>query len=747
MDFLLEQFSLLFGEFIASTPERRDEIQRQLLKLSQEHPDLFADALLEFIGTCPDPKKTLEAASCLQMISWSSSKSGGFCPEMSFVEKLIKIFLDTDSVEVALELKNIIYLLDEADPNFSHPAILALLDERLPSAKMNIRVRIQAILILSQKYAQKELIEPFNRKYADLLTLQFSYYCKHSEETPIEPFAPFFELTSLIKVVRFSVLKGSFSPFQDKYHIWDESFRSLLKKILSNGFGIPIKGVIHIKGFFLFLHAFFDLQYTFLSLDHPFKDEYIQKYARGMIDSLEYLNRKPPLLVVISIYRFIYSSLMHPQIYHQPPGLVESMLGGCCAPTDKSGNHPSFDQPLVKKILFDFLDFDETFFAKSSENFWNYKYDFDFEDEQEEMPKRDLIISLTEKSNKYDDLLDIYTKNLREIQSLCINAAVTSELTQMKTELSYFGSLLNSSDEMAIERGLFYIGKFSHNSKFDPSFFDVDRLSRFALPPFNNHIRIMATCALFELYVNCYRNLACTSQIVEVVYSNIFDDDITLSYCSIRLLVAMGNSGQDLILSVVHKGFKKFIERVFVIIENVSLYTPLGLIVYCFDVCNISGMTEELYIFMEHLFKLGDTLRTIVLEAPCQEQAKEFPCYVKVLNMLLTKFRDNISVLDPFFDDFFFYFLFTSLPEVAELSQEQLGLVFYFDNFLDKIVNCVLSKRKSYLAAASFLDYYLRVKFQEIGNEKMNSIRILIANCDDPAIKNRLTIFFSTYEA
>jgi hypothetical protein len=486
----------------------------------------------------------------------------------------------------------------------------------------------------------------------------------------------------------------------------------------------------------------FSIQQKFLILDLPFKTEYLQKYARRMIKcSSKFFTSDSPRLVIMDVFRFIYFTLKFPELYHQPLERFEANLETRCASTNSvdSKKSSTFDCYLVEELKSS-LFFNWTIFNDSRDNFWNDLSDNnvsesdDSDGEPEERSMRGKLFNLVENNDFSFENIDIFPKNLRELQSLCLNLAIKNQIIIIDEIIPIL-----TSDKLETEVALYLLGKLSCNPKFIPSYFDINRLASFTLPSFSRDTRIYATCCLCDLYLNCYKVLDCNQQLLDVIFSNIFDDNLVLSYCSARLLERVKSSVPELVLSFTLKEFKKLILRFFTIVEKTSLILPLKFIIDSFDVNQIHTMKEEIVLFTEKLCNLGETLKTEdIYDA-------EYPEFLLIANMFLEKFCDNLSTLDPFFESFFNHFLFINQPErVRKFNPEgkYFTQIFKFDGSIDKVFGHILSKKEFYLPAADFLDH-LSKNYHQIGNEKMNSIRNSINNCDDLAIKDRFSYLLS----
>jgi hypothetical protein len=192
------------------------------------------------------------------------------------------------------------------------------------------------------------------------------------------------------------------------------------------------------------------------------------------------------------------------------------------------------------------------------------------------------------------------------------------------------------------------------------------------------------------------------------------------------------------------------IERFFSIVEKVGLYSPLIFIIKSIGVIHYSSMKEEFLIFTRMLCNLGESFRNIMLEDPESEKAQGYLDFLNVLDFLLDKFSAKLSALDPFFNDIFFHFIFINGPKMVEKLNPKGGLlstIYDFDNFIDKVLDYILTKKHKYQGAADVLNFYLKKNFDTIDKETMKTIRDIISNQCDLIVKSRLSLFFSTSEA
>ena len=291
---------------------------------------------------------------------------------------------------------------------------------------------------------------------------------------------------------------------------------------------------------------------------------------------------------------------------------------------------------------------------------------------------------------------------------------------------------------MDIEKSLLLLNYLSTFSKDHPQFFDVNHVSGFLTYPYNQHVKIVTTCCLNEL---CFRNeekFACTRNLLEVVSSNVFSDDTILSMCSVYFLIVLKrkSSDRERVLAFIHDCFKKLVEKVFNLSHTLSLFYPLNFIIECINV----ESTQEVSIFVPLFCNWG---YNIVSTDESPGQSKEFQYFIDYCKELLFKFGDDLSPLEPFFDDFFSFCLF--LFNTDEYDREgPLYLITKFEHFIYKVICYILAKKNRCLLAASFLNEYLLEMRDQIGKENMDAIRILISSCDDRMIKSRFTLFYST---
>jgi hypothetical protein len=758
MDFLKERFSSLFENSNPLFHGLNEEKKEELSLLMNEYPNIFMCSLLEFIDTCQDLNKSETTVTYFRLITSISDKPDIIHFEKSFLIKLFDVLLNA-------KLGNVIWGLDDAlqrliRENYNlHPLIFEVLEERFPNTDLVLRGRILNLLKVLLEHCDRAMVLSFNQKCADLLTLNLSTLFEHYEKIKIPPFGRtyndtvelyplpnYHDIASLVECLIISIEKGAFTPFQDKYHIWDHYFRILLEKSTCDTIDYSDYGPKgEVLGYCWLVKAIFTLQRSFLYIDDPFKTEFLQKYARKMIEcSHKFFSSNPPMFVAVNVFQFIYFTLKYPELYHQPLERLEANLETRCPSTNPVGDSeksPTFDCNLVGELKYS-LCFNWMRINRSSRNFWNdlpisdASGSDDSDDKYGERPKRirEKLLSLVEKTNFSFENIVISSRNLRKLQCKCLNLAVKNQIITMDELLPFL------RNKVETEVAFYLLGKLSYNPKFIPSYFDINQLANFTLPSASRDTRINATCCLCELYLNWPQVLDCNQQLLDVIFSNIFDKDLILSYCSARLLERVKSSAPDLVLSFTLKEFKKIILRFFTIVEKTSLILPLKFIIDSFDVKQIPTMKEEILLFTEKLCNLGESLKTEELHDA------QYPEFLLIANILLEKFCENLSTLDPFFESFFDHYLFINQSKLVKRLNpkgELLTQIFKFDNFIDKILGYILSENEMYLPAADFLDLHLSKNFQQIGNEKINSIRNTINNCDDLAIKDRFSYLLS----
>ena len=747
MDHLLSEFSLLFRNSDSKSFEELQKFRPVLLQLRDEYPEVFIYALLEFVKVYENREDCVFAAACLK--KFICEEINDFKPEPTFLCNLFEIFLSIEA-EIAMELLKIISFFIKKSPD-SHQTIYDLIERILPEAKSECRLRILSILRKLYQFSSPKQLSSFNLKNSELLCAWFSDSCRLERDHLSQSlFVPFYDLLSLVQCLRFSISKGAFFPFHAQYHIWDRHFKSLLLDELKpscNIFPSKFSPAEYERGFYEAREKIFDLQSMILMVlpkDDPFKVEYIQRYGKRMLFCLfNFLGVHPPMLFAISAYRFIFASLAFPSMYFKK---AEWVFYSHCTPSGTAYETQSeeFDTNLLRELK-NWLLVDRHFFMNSSLNFWDGKNElfYDTGTEPVRYSLRDKALILLKEDSNYGvyDWAETDSRTVRELQGLSLALAATNNIIPGEDILEYLNGLRNSDDDVYIEKSLYLLGfliDFSNKISIFLNFFDINYLVTFTQSPYSTHIKTIAICCLFEFYRSSRGKFDCSKELLMAVSLNIFGDDILLSYCSIRLMegIKRNSSNPERATLFISECLGKLIERIFTVVNAVSLFRPLIFIIECLDEKKI----DEISIFAALFCDLGHNIISSEQEAPGQH----FSAFLDICVSFLSRFQDNFSPLDSFFDDFFYFFIYIDL----ELMEDNpLFQITRFENFINRVISYILSNKKRYLETAVFLDAYLSEEFNKIDKEQMKSIRNIIGSCEDQLVKSKFSLFYSISEA
>jgi hypothetical protein len=734
MDILLKSFHSIFRTETRTPQDDKNDVE-EIKSLQNRYPDIFLLVLLDFIKICTDNRKSEIASGFL--MGYISGIPTKFIPNPQFLTNILNFFIEVKSKTIGTNLLETIAHMIEKDPSF-HSFTFEYIAQRFPSAYFDLPLRLLCVLSYLYKFASPQLVQDFSCKHAETLYAYLSQSHENSTANHRKYFIPFYDQVSIIECLMHAVRKGVFWPFQSKFPAWHSLFKSI---IWGKDFYDEPSGRKTARERTLTLYYYL---HTFLSIDDPFKLELLQTYTKDMVQCCIYfLNNDPTMNEFQSGLRFIFATLSFPNLF-RAQGFFEGIFGSCCAPSltfpkEPHQNNIKFDSNfinLLKKLILR----DKTFFFQCQNCFW---------ERDNELTLQCVVHILIEEHPNYYDVKDLESRNICELQSLCLNSMISNNMIPIDQVLQHLTQpLRNTKNESCIEKSLYLLGKLSGNSKFPPSFLNLDSLATFLAPPFSLRIRITSTCCLTEMFYHLQTLKETDQRILNIVYLNIFDDDLIFAYCSARCLGEL-KYPCALAHSFFVKNCRKLIERFFLIVEKVRLYSPLIYIINRIGVTNYSSMKEEFLIFTRMLCDLGESFLEVGLENPESEKAQSYLGFLNVLDFLLCKFSAELSVLDSFFNEIFLHFIFINQPKMTKLNPngELLSTIYNFDNFIDKVLDYILAKKHKYQGAADVLNFYLKKNFHTIDKETMNTIRDVISNQDDLTVKSRLSLFFSTSEA
>jgi hypothetical protein len=638
----------------------------------------------------------------------------------------------------------------EKRPDF-HPALYSFIEETLSAVDASVsspplspgyfdilKTRCLVLATSLIKHSKLERVMRFNNKYSDELC---AWFVKGVNILVAEPSNIYLygELTKIVRYLIASVAVGAFEPFRFRYYMWSNLFIFRLDEITPTlNTALPqhtlaqaFEGVDELK------QVFFDLHTSFILLlppNDPFGSIFMEDHSSArnvLVHAFACLQKSPNLCTVLGIYRYIYAALTVKFLFRKLKFFEIMSEGVCCRP--KITDPVQLDEDWIEKLKF-YVLCNQKDFSLSLTNFWNGKSDVLNDKEgiantgqsmimnwMNEYPENDV-----RRSFKATQIFSV--KSVFRMQYLIVQYLALNEYIPADDILEGLKRLFANSKNPEITRALYLIGGLNSFASDHASYPDVGYIARFMQSP-DISVRVSATGCLFEMY-NCPVNkFNSPAEFLNSVFANICGNDIILSYCSIRLLevVTINTSEPDRVKVFILSNLGKLIERAFEVMNGVSLFYPLKFLINIFNEENLKEARGHFSTLITLLSEMGTKL-LLNRENFLNHSSIDITLFADICSQLLGKFRNQLYLFDHSFD--FFFLLFIYLKKAGKNPKEfNIILVTHFDNFIDKVINYIKSKKFGYWEVADLLNSHLPV-------ENVNLLRETIKNSLDDQVQN-----------